>query len=256
VIATFLKDPSVKVYVYELQQSGGIVRLCTKNKDAFDALPNLDALLTWLGVPRGFTVNLLWRDDPRHVDANAMPDKRNVNGGYAVQNSNTITVYRKEEYDRVVIHEVIHALGWDWNIGTTPLPCWNLGENAELTPHLFETWTELYTEYLYCIWYNIPWEAQMQWQRYQAVQILARAPKPWKETTNVFAYYVLKAALAKHIEFLCIVGKPTTKEQQYILCELASSELAKLREEAAKVVLEPMSLRMTTEKMRRVIKNK
>lgn len=207
----------------------------------------VDHILSWLGTPPGFRVVLWWRDDPRIANAaKRLPTRHAVNGGFARPGTPEVFVYRAEEYERVLIHEVIHAMRWDWTMPEKPLPCWNFSDRDILTPWFFEAWTELYAEWLYCGYFNIPWDDQRDWQEYQALQILARASSTWKEDTNVFAYYVLKAALAPHIEFLWVAGNgKTPEERMHILCALATPELERLRTAASRTRIEPMSLRMT-----------
>lgn len=206
-----------------------------------------DALFRWLGVPRGFTLHLWWRDDPRVLLASdGLPTRRNVNGGWTMLDSNAVYVYRQEEWDRVVLHECIHALGWDWQMPTKPLKCWGFGPDDTLMPALFEAWTELYAEWLWCGYHNVSWVEQRAWQDTQAVQILARAPTSWKENTNVFAYYVLKAALAPHIGFLWTFRNGATPEERaHVLCSLVSQPLAALKERASKTTPKHIGLRMT-----------
>lgn len=245
-IADFLKDEKTNAVAVDLT-SGTRLLFVTQDLAAVPKIASeTDALFRWLGVPHGFTLILFWRDDPRKIKATEWPSRTTVNGGYAVSNSNEIVVYRQEEWDRVLLHESIHALGWDWQMPTKPLPCWGLGSDAELSPHLFETWTELYAEWLWCGWHNKSWETQCIWQEKQAVQILARAPHVWKENTNIFAYYVLKAALAPHIAFLwSLQGGPTPEQQSYVLCTLAAPQLAVLREKAHATTPIEISMRMT-----------
>ena len=82
----------------------------------------------------------------------------------------------------------------------------------------------------------------------QAIQILARAERldTWKENTNVFAYYVLKAALEPHIEFLWVFGNGVTPEERvHVLCGLVTPHLERLRNEARHMTPRALSLRMT-----------
>lgn len=208
-----------------------------------------NALFTWLGVPAGFTLILFWRDDPRNISADEWPSRRTVNGGYTYSGSDTIIVYRQEEWDRVLIHETIHAMKWDWEVPPTPMPCWGLGPAANLAPHLFEAWTELYAEWLWCGWYNKSWAAQTAWMHTQAEQIYARflrSRRSWEENTNVFAYYILKAALAPHIAFLwTLQNGMTAEERAFVLCDLVAAPLDALRVKAANTAPKQISMRMT-----------
>ena len=135
---------------------------------------------------------------------------------------------------------------WDWVMPTTPMPCWGMNEDDHISPYLAEAWTELYAEWLWCGWFNQSWEKQRAWQDKQAIQILARAPKIWKEETNVFAYYILKAALAPHIEFLWMFGNGKhPEERRHVLCTMVKPHMEQLRHEAKVTAPTSISMRMT-----------
>lgn len=208
----------------------------------------LGRLLGVLQPPRSFTTILWWRDDPRRLPADAWPTRREINGGWTVAGSSVICVYRAEEWTRVVLHEMIHALEWDWHMPyTKPLPCWGLPAGSRMMPAFFEAWTELLAEWLWCGFYGVDWRHQRAWQDMQARQILARrqgdfADTPWIENTSVFAYYVLKAALAPYMPTLWFhVAQPT----EAVLCDWTAEPLRRLREAGQQTSPAAISLRMT-----------
>jgi hypothetical protein len=246
--------------IHEFMKSGGQLRVWEMGahhllfyadredlEEGKDIADELQRLLAWLEPPRPFTVYLWWRDDPRQLSANAWPTKREVNGGWTNTGSSEICVYRKEEWDRVVLHEMIHALEWDWTMPHKPLPCWDMEEGSKTTPALFEAWTELLAEWLWCGWHGVSWKEQRVWQDDQAVQLLARiGEEPWREDTNVFAYYVLKAALAPHMAFLWIYGNgQTVAEREKWMCRLPAEPLRRLRKKVAQTRPRSISLCMT-----------
>ncbi len=245
-IGVFLSQPSTSQHAVDLPR-GGKLLFVTQDTSTITAIAQqTDSLFSWLGTPPGFTLILFWRDDPRNIRYDEWPNRRSVNGGYTYPGSNNIIVYRQEEWDRVLLHETIHAMKWDWDVPATPLPCWGLGENAKLAPHLFEAWTELYAEWLWCGWHNKSWYKQLAWMREQAVQILCRAPPSWRENTNIFAYYVLKAALAPHIAFLWgLQNGMNAEERSHILCDLVAAPLAEMRIVATQTKPKAISMRMT-----------
>ena len=204
----------------------------------------LEAILAWFRPTRPITTLLWWRDDPRQLGANEWAGRRQVNGGWTVVGSDTICVYRAEEWDRVVFHELIHALEMDALMPEKPLACWGFPAGSRIQPTLFEAWTELLAEWFWCAWWGVPWDKQLAWSRGQALQLLARRSgnTPWREDTSVFAYYVLKAALAPHMERLLVSGIP---QDENALCGVTAGTLQELREAAKHVQPGPISLRMS-----------
>jgi hypothetical protein len=249
-ITTFVGNPAIQGTAWDIDNHTLV--LYATQQDAATHGPGIAAscgkLWNWLGVTRPFTLVLWWRDDPREIAAEEWPSRATVNGGWTSQNSSVIYVYRSEEWDRVFLHEMIHALGWDWKMPEKPLPCWGLPTGSKVVPALFEAWTELYAEWLWCTWHATEygaWEAQRAWQDEQAKQILARAGAnpTWSENTSVFAYYVLKAALAPHIAELLLFGNGrTAEEREAVLCRIAVPGLHTLSSQ--RVVPQPMTLRM------------
>jgi hypothetical protein len=250
-IQQFVGNPAIQGTAWDIGQH--TVLFYGKQQDTNNQAPTIVAecgkLWEWLGVPRPFTLVLWWRDDPREISKEEWPSRASVNGGWTSQNSSVIYVYRAEEWDRVFLHEMIHALGWDWKMPEKPLPCWGLPTGSKVVPALFEAWTELYAEWLWCCWHATEygaWEAQRTWQDEQAKQILARAGAnpAWSENTSVFAYYVLKAALAPHIAELLLFGNGrTAEEREAILCHIAVPGLSALSYNT--VITQPISLRMS-----------
>lgn len=239
------------MHAVDLPLSGGKLLFVCHESDSDSNTERIaratDRLFAWLGTPDAFTIILFWIHAPRILEINAWPTKESLNGGWTIVGSNEIVVYRSEEWDRVLIHETIHALGWDWqHMPSNALTCWNLSDGSSLMPHLFEAWTELYAEWLWCGWHSMPWETQIHWMYTQSLQILARRTGAWTENTNVFAYYVLKTALAQHIAFLWAFRNGTThNELLYVLCDLVRPVLERMYAESKHVIPKKISLRMT-----------
>lgn len=169
-------------------------------------------ILAFLGAEPGFCVNW-WRIPfDRNAKPNLFPTRAEVNGGWARTGVPEVFIYRLEEWDRVLIHECIHALGWDVSPGLPLKHCLEktLG-GGKLMDALFEAATELNAEWLWCIVHapvddkdGSTWVKQKQWQQKQAFAVLARSEAVWNEDTSVFAYYVLKAVLGLEMESFLI----------------------------------------------------
>ena len=250
-ITKFMSSPETRALDIQLPKSAGrLILFAREDTDIEEVAHNIDGILAWMGVSPKFTVHLWLQHWLRQIRADEWPSRLSVNGGFATPGIPEVFVYREEEYDRVVIHEIIHAMKWDWKMPATPMPCW--GIQGRMMPHLFEAWTELYAEWLWCGWHNISWEVQMRWQQLQATQILARQLRSgrglndWSEDTNIFAYYILKAALAPHISFLWTFGNGGVEsERVYVLCRLVRANLDVLNAVAARTAPTDLSMRMT-----------
>ncbi len=250
VIAQYMKEVTTQHMAFDLAGSHTLILAShfSIDKNAHVAY-ELEAILEWMGVDRPFQIFLWLREDPRMIEANEWPSRRSVNGGWTIPGSSAICVYREEEWERVVLHEMIHALEWDWKMPEKPSLCWG-AEQGIYMPALFEAWTELLAEWFWCAWSHVSWDLQRVWQRYQATQILARHDDSkdgkWRENTSVFAYYILKTVLAPYMPFLWLhQNGDTEQEREEFLCSIIRPGLHTLEEEANIVVPETMSLKMT-----------
>ena len=168
-------------------------------------------ILSFLGAPAGFTVHW-WRImKDRVLKPAVFPTRAEVNGGWAYRGRPAVWIYRLEEWDRVLIHECIHALDWDVHPSANVKTCLEASQSGQLMDALGEAATEFFAEWFWCIIHSpssdksgLTWTKQKAWQLNQAYTIIARnGGRGWSEDTNVFAYYVLKAALAQDdTEFL------------------------------------------------------
>jgi hypothetical protein len=214
-----------------------------------DVANTVEKLMNWLGCPRRFRIFLWFRNDPRVLGDTEWPSKRSVNGGWTSVGSSDVCIYRAEEWDRVFLHEMIHALEWDWKMPSEPQKCWGTAVGTYY-PALFEAWTELLAEWLWCGWYDIPWSTQRTWQEFQAVQIMARhqrqGKQEWSENTSVFAYFVMKTILSEYMPFLWLhQNGDTHAERDAFLCSIIEPGLRALEKKANQTIPTTISLRMS-----------
>lgn len=209
-------------------------------------------ILRYLGAPSGFSINW-WRIPvDRKVSAGEFPNRASVNGGWARRGFPEVYMFRLEEWDRVLIHECIHALNWDLNPSLAVKTCLEQSLNGKISEALFEAATELNAEWLWCIVHSPDddysgqtWLLQTQWQQQQAYSILARQPAIWSEDTSVFAYYILKAVLALDMKTFLVSWLTNTEHTEY-WCSLWSKYKPIFMEKARNCnISEELSMRMT-----------
>lgn len=164
-------------------------------------------ILEFLGAPNGFVINLWAINKPRILEPNKFPTRAEVNGGWAYRGGNEVWIFREEEWDRVLIHECVHALNWDLFPSSSTKSCLEESLKGTFTDALAEAATELLAEWFWCIIHSPiddlnyqTWSKQKNWQLKQAYHILGTRLTLWSEDTSVFAYYLLKTAIAQDDE--------------------------------------------------------
>jgi len=165
-------------------------------------------LLSWMSQKT--PVTWYWWDQEwtRILPSNTKPRKEHLNGGWAVPGVPEVHVYRREEAHKVLLHETIHALGFDVEHVSIegPRVQFEADLGHRLWPHLGEAFTEFYAEWLWSIAAASSlanatqrWTAQLACSERQAAAIWVRIRGSTEdEDTNVFAYYVLKWVLMAH----------------------------------------------------------
>ena len=135
-------------------------------------------------------------------------DVKNINGGFTFINKNNIYIIRKEDYNKVIIHELlhhnilIHKTDWlDKNI-TRLKEHFNIDNNMLLIPN--EAIIETYACVLNTIFYSIETETSLkknlkndqEHSIYLAKKILDKqGDNKWNEKTHSYCYIIFKTIL-------------------------------------------------------------
>lgn len=152
-------------------------------------------------------------------------DKINVNSAWTYQckKNNSITIYRKQEWFKVLCHEVIHSFGLDFNISDEGVhickKIFNVNSNyligesyCEFLSIIFNSLIHVYTDMnsdkknMYNNYCNII-KKEKQFALFQLVKIFSYMDttyinmmnnedvEKYKENANVFCYYIIKTIL-------------------------------------------------------------
>ena len=140
-----------------------------------------------------------------------------INGGFTYPQDNTVFIYRREEFPKVMLHETIHHLEldtsahWPWDklkalysaFGISKEGCSHVC-TTDLNPNeaVVEAWATIYHLAFLNIEYGIPWKnvatIEIAWALRQAKALLLKQAKmggTWKEDTHAYSYVVLKSML-------------------------------------------------------------
>ena len=169
-----------------------------------------------------------------------------INSGVTIHSSDIkIYIFRTEELEKVILHEVIHALNIDLKIRNNStlydkkLQC-NFNIDNKDSVRIYEAFTEttaiLFNTALNSILVgsdlNLTIENEIKFNLYQCLTIMdyfsintlfsntvCFSNNQWKETTSVFAYFVLKTiSILNSDEFLEKMLKQGTSEDYYNFC--------------------------------------
>lgn len=173
-----------------------------------------------------WTIVYLPLDLPRpYWDGRSTITHEQVNSGMAVYGKKTIYIWRKQEFQKVLLHELFHAFELDHQ---SSYPSGNF---------LFEGVTEFWAIVLYSI-YRSPrqediqaiWESQMSWSREQAEKLVGVL-----STTFVYEYYVFKFLIMQDMNMF----SPGKAIQYQDVAHLANRTISKVRTDS------PLCLQMS-----------
>lgn len=216
--ATIIRDKNFVPYAF----SCGNHRIIWMTQTKVD-IPNLEQffrILAWMTNIYGHTgyVRLFYWDYPaiRQFPLKGPIEPIHVNGGATyVCNMMFINVFRREEAEKVLIHELVHGLCADVDTISVDNMIRNaLGATTDL--HLPEAYTEFMAEWYYIVarWghsqkaFLYAWNTQIRYATSLVCKLLnfynrkhiLDTKHPWNESTSVFSYYVMKTVLLHHAE--------------------------------------------------------
>lgn len=176
-------------------------------------MPNIDALLDiclWMSNLRNNNKKILiyiyYIDVKKQLDDSITIKRDHVNSGSS--NGNRIIIWRKEELLKVLIHELIHYLDYDFKYASI-FNIYNVNQNILVNEAYVDAWAIiLHTMYLhesetllgdvfkFCLLYELNFSV------YQAAKILKHygflsindlGRKQIMQNTAVFSYYIIKS---------------------------------------------------------------
>lgn len=144
-----------------------------------------------------------------------------INGGYTNINGNKIFIVRKEECNKVILHEIIHHNKlihldkWKKSNIKKLKKHFNIHDKCDLEPNeaIVEFWATIMHLFFISIQYNLDMkkllEDEIKYSLYKSYQIDNHLDDKWYETTNAYCYIVFKAIFLYNLkDFLKIYDFP------------------------------------------------
>lgn len=235
-------DDELKHDILKLSRCSQLSIQCQSTRisiDIYHKEESIEHLIVYLLQTIAFVVNighhsvesihctLYLLDNLRRLDGDSILDKQEVNGG-ACRSTDTmakITLWRKEEILKVMIHELIHGLGYDYKQDTPPIVQHYQQKYSIRSPKMntFEAYTEIHAElihsYLLATWMEGPtfdmFQANVgierEFSRIQASKVLSLPTLDMNRETNVCAYYVIKTELYNDLSVFLQFCKDTNE---------------------------------------------
>lgn len=236
-IQTFIEDNISTIYSYEFKIFHRKIRV---NFCFFDFIPNnmndnimkiylllyLISLYSNNSCSEELLLNIFFTPFYKEFpDDQLILDRINVNSAWRYQctKKNSITVYREEEWFKVLCHEVIHTFGLDFNVNTDDVnTCknfFNINSDYLVNETYCEFWAIILNTLIHVFMdyntekknfyknFSIIIKREKQFAIFQLVKILSFMElsydniinndevDKYKEKTNVFCYYILKAII-------------------------------------------------------------
>lgn len=168
-----------------------------------------------------FNIFLIMTPIKRFIPIKGFIKPININGGYTNSNDNNIFIIRKEEFPKVILHEILHhniqINNNYWNNENIDKlkKHFNLSSNLDLIPNeaIVEFWATIYHLQYISKEYNLDYEKifseELNYSLFKSNQLLEKYKKKWYEESNAFCYIIFKTIFLYNIkEFLKIYTFP------------------------------------------------
>jgi hypothetical protein len=173
-----------------------------------------------------FNIYLIMTPIKRFIPIRGFIKPININGGYTTSTDNNIFIIRKEEFPKVILHEILHHNirinnnYWkDENINKLKKH-FNLSPNLNLVPNeaIVEFWATIYHLYYISKEYNLNYEKifseELNYSLFKSNQLLNKYKKKWYEESNAFCYIIFKTIFLYNMkEFLKIYTYPYNQDK-------------------------------------------
>ncbi len=132
----------------------------------------------------------------------------NCNGGYTsmsdYRSKTEVVVFREQDWSKVLIHELLHAFEWEKDLSNKPvyIPEWINNSTKKINVRFGEAFVEAWAVILHGWCLGLPLKVEQDWSLHRAQMLYTK--RPWKETTSVFSYYIVKAAILRPNVVCCL----------------------------------------------------
>jgi hypothetical protein len=170
-------------------------------------------------IKKIINIYVLMSDKKRYFPnkKNILIDCNNINGGFTNINGNKIFILRKEEYSKVILHELLHHVNilnnydWDDNNINKLKEHFKISKNTLLAPNeaITEIWATIYLILFINYEYNIPYKMIINYEINRSLYLSYKLLKYqgnnlWNEKTNAYCYILFKTILLNNLNKLLL----------------------------------------------------
>ena len=155
-----------------------------------------------------FNIYIAFTRYKRYICKTKPIDSVNINGGFTNTSLNDIFILRKEEYTKVIIHEMLHHAkeihndNWPQIYKKELKKEFNISHLTKLEPNeaVVELWATIYYILFLSFEYNVDFKTllnvELQYSMSQSNKLLKKQnAEPWIEYTNSYCYIIFKTIL-------------------------------------------------------------
>lgn len=198
------KNTQMKYYIF---QTHAVTK--KEKEQLFNTIRRIATLKRLYNIAKNMNIFILMnpikRLLPKHEE---VINTQHINGGFTFTNRNEIFIIRKEDYDKVLIHEFlhhnthIHFEDWKPRIIERLKIHFNISRSCELLPNeaVIEAFACLINTAFYAIETNTNFRNLLEKDQDHSLQIAKKIlrhqnGKAWYELTNAYCYTVLKTII-------------------------------------------------------------
>ena len=226
---SYLKRCKYTYYFYNEKLNMYVFTIKTLNKKDVLFLSNLMKRIRIIqklyGINKIFNIYILMNPQKRYLPLKGLIDTKHINGGFTYILGNDIYIIRKEDCDKVLIHEVLHhnqsinVDDWKYKNIQTLKHHFHIHNSCRLFPNeaVIETFACVINLIFYSLETGINYKILLKKEILHSLEIYKKIKdfqntKLWQEKTNTFCYIILKSIFYVYFDKFIKIFRYTDQE--------------------------------------------
>jgi len=183
-----------------------------------ETLKRCEIIIDIYKIQKHFDIKLIYSPYKKIIPKKGLLTSKHINSAYTYINSNDVYIVRKEEHEKVMIHEILHHVksiqndNWSQKNIADLKEHFNISKDCQLIPNegVIELWALIYNSIFVSLYEKKSFKKILQSEINHSIKNSntifnlqeTYKDKIWNERSNVFCYIVIKTILLYNLKNL------------------------------------------------------